>query len=161
MAGPPTIFYKRATFVTHLPVAHLYSPSHAWLARSDDGHWRVGYTKFALRMLGELVDLQFDRPSGAPILPGEILGSIEGFKAVSDVYSVGDGTFLGGNPALKDDIEGLARDPYVGGWLYAFEGRPDSRCLDVEAYQNLLNATIDRILAQQKSEPESESEESA
>ncbi len=152
MAGAPTILYKRATFVTQLPVAHLYSPSHAWLARSDDGSWRVGYTKFALRMLGELVDIQFDRASGAAILPGEILGSIEGFKAVSDVYSVGEGVFLGANPSLKDNLEGLARDPYAGGWLYAFEGQPDSRGLDVAAYQNLLDATIDRILAQQKPE---------
>ncbi|MBZ4217888.1 glycine cleavage system protein H, partial [Klebsiella aerogenes] len=76
------------------------------------GRWRVGFTKFALRMLGELVDVQFEKPPGAPVQTGEILGSIEGFKALSDLYCVGKGTFVGGNPALRDDLECLARRPY-------------------------------------------------
>ena len=152
MAVPTTILYKRATFVTQLPVTHLYAPSHCWLARTDDGRWRVGFTKFALRMLGELVDVQFDRPAGATVQPGDILGSIEGFKAVSDLFCVGKGSFVGGNPALRSDLEALARDPYAAGWLYEFTGEPDPRCLDVNAYQDLLNATIDRILAKQKAD---------
>ncbi len=152
MAVPPTILYKRATFVTQLPVTHLYAPSHCWLARTDDGRWRVGFTKFALRMLGELVDVQFDRAAGAAVQPGDILGSIEGFKAVSDLFCVGKGSFVGGNPALRSDLEALARDPYAAGWLYEFTGEPDPRCLDVNAYQDLLNATIDRILAKQKAD---------
>jgi len=152
MAVPATILYKRATFVTQLPVTHLYAPSHCWLARTESGTWRVGFTKFALRMLGELVDVQFDRTAGAAVQPGDILGSIEGFKAVSDLFCVGRGTFVGGNPALRTDLEALARDPYAAGWLYEFTGEPDPRCLDVNAYQGLLNATIDRILAKQKAE---------
>lgn len=152
MAVPPTVLYKRATFVTQLPVTHLYAPSHCWLARTEASTWRVGFTKFALRMLGELVDVQFDRAAGAAVQPGDILGSIEGFKAVSDLFCVGRGTFVGGNPALKDGLESLTRDPYAAGWLYEFTGEPDPRCLDVNAYQDLLNATIDRILAKQKAE---------
>lgn len=152
MAVPTTILYKRATFVTQLPVTHLYAPSHCWLAHTDDGRWRVGFTKFALRMLGELVDVQFDRPAGATVQPGDILGSIEGFKAVSDLFCVGRGTFVGGNPALREGLESLTRDPYAAGWLYEFDGEPDPRCLDVNAYQDLLNATIDRILAKQKAD---------
>ncbi|MBL9126623.1 MAG: hypothetical protein JNL97_03195, partial [Verrucomicrobiales bacterium] len=58
--------------------------------------------------------------------------------------------FLGGNPALKDDLDAVAREPYGAGWTYAFEGTPDDRTLDVDGYQNLLNATIDRILSRQK-----------
>lgn len=150
MAAPPSILYKRATFVTQLPVHHLYAPSHCWLSPVEPDRWRVGYTKFALRMLGELVDVQFDHPTGSPIRSGDILGSIEGFKAVSDLYAVGHGTFVGANPALKDDLDSVAREPYSAGWLYEFQGTPDERTLDLGAYQNLLDATIDRILAQQK-----------
>ena len=51
-----TLHYKRSHFATQLPMAYLYSPSHAWLARMEDGRWRVGLTKFATRMLGEMVD---------------------------------------------------------------------------------------------------------
>lgn len=51
----PTLFYKRATFVAHLPVGHRYTASHAWLCPSPElpETWQVGLTKFALRMLGE------------------------------------------------------------------------------------------------------------
>ncbi len=97
-------------------------------------------------MLGELVDVQFACQPGAAIRTGDIVGTIEGFKAISDIYCVGRGTFVAGNPALRDSLERLAHDPYAG-WLYEFEGEPDARCLDVNAYQVLLSATIDRIMA--------------
>jgi glycine cleavage system H protein len=147
-----SILYKRATFVTHLPVTHLYSPSHCWLSQESNGRWRVGFTKFALRMLGELVDVQFDTAVGGRVQPGMVLGAIEGFKALSDIYCVGEGTFEGGNPSLKDGLEGLARDPYVSGWLYEFSGTPDGRCLKLDGYRDLLDVTIDRILEKQKAE---------
>jgi glycine cleavage system H protein len=147
-----TIRYQRATFVTRLPAGYLYTPSHDWLARQESGRWRTGLTKFALRMLGEVVEVQFACAVGAALAPGDILGSIEGFKAVSDLRSVGSGTFAGGNPELDQDPEAISRDPHAAGWLYEFAGEPDSRCLDVVGYQRLLDTTIDRILAQQNQE---------
>lgn len=152
----PTVLYKRATFATRLPASHLYTPSHCWLARAGGGEataarWRVGYTKFALRMLGELVDVQFTCAPGTAVQAGDIIGTIEGFKAISDIYCAGRGRFVAGNPALRDSLDGLAHDPYAG-WLYEFEGEPDARCLDVNAYQDLLSATIDRIMARQNTD---------
>lgn len=152
----PTVLYKRATFATRLPASHLYTPAHGWLARADGGEatagrWRVGYTKFALRMLGELVDVQFACAPGTAVQTGDILGTIEGFKAISDIYCAGRGRFVGTNPALGGDLECLTRDPYTG-WLYEFEGEPDARCLDVNAYQDLLTATIDRTMARQNTD---------
>lgn len=152
MSESSTLLYKRATFVTQLPLKSLYSPSHCWLTQMDSGVWRVGFTKFALRMLGELVDVQFEKPVGAEIRPGDILGSIEGFKALSDIYCVGQGKFVGGNPALKQDLEPIVRSSYTEGWLYAFEGNPDTRCLTVQGYSSLLDVTIDRILEKQKAD---------
>lgn len=151
-----TVLYKRATFVTHLPVEHLYTPSHNWLMRvaeaQGEAEWRVGYTKFALRMLGELVDLKFDLESGAAVQVGDIVGSIEGFKAISDVYAVGKGRFITGNTALTSGLESVAEKPYDEGWLYQFAGEPDSRAMEVDGYRGLLDVTIDRILEKQKQE---------
>lgn len=152
MPAPTTSFYKRSNFVTHLPVDFLYSPSHFWLARLETGHWRVGFTKFATRMLGEIVDVQLDKAPGAPLASGEIIGSIEGFKAISDIYCVADGTFLAANAGLKEDIERVGRDPYGAGWLYEFDGQPDERCTDLASYRALLDATIDRMLAKQSTD---------
>ena len=144
-----TSFYKRSTFVTHLPKACLYSPSHYWLADIGDGRWRVGFTKFATRMLGEIVEVRFDKTVGAPVASGEILGSIEGFKAISDIYGCSIGVFAGSNPVLAAAVEKVSAQPYGDGWLYEVDGQPDARCMPLEAYTSLLDTTIDRILEKQ------------
>lgn len=145
-----TVFYKRATFVTHLPVDHLYTPSHNWLSQVAPQEWRVGYTKFALRMLGELVDVKFESEPCAKVELGDIIGSIEGFKAISDIYSVVQGRFISGNTKLMSSLHALAEKPYDEGWIYQVAGVPDSRAMEVEAYRALLDATIDRILEKQR-----------
>lgn len=154
MTPSKTEFYKRSSFVTHLPVECLYSPSHFWIAKVTEmpGRWRVGFTKFATRMLGEMVDQQWEKQVGEPIRSGEIIGSIEGFKAISDIYSVADGTFAGGNPALRDNIEAVSEDPYGKGWLYLVDGQPDAKCVDLASYRQLLDSTIDRILEKQQAD---------
>src|SRR5262249_54307045 len=50
-----TYYYKRARFLTHLPKDRLYTRSHAWLVEVRPGVWRIGLTKFASRMLGDIV----------------------------------------------------------------------------------------------------------
>jgi glycine cleavage system H protein len=147
-----TSFYKRSNFVTHLPVDCRYSPSHFWLAQVADGRWRVGFTKFATRMLGDIVDASFEKQAGEAVASGEIIGAIEGFKAISDIYCVADGRFLGANAALREDVALIGEQPYAEGWLYEIEGQPDAKCIDVAAYRALLDATIDRMLA--KTQPD-------
>jgi glycine cleavage system H protein len=147
---PETSFYKRSNFVTHLPTDYRYSPSHFWLAEIGEGRWRIGFTKFATRMLGEIVDVQFQKPVGDPLASGEIIGSIEGFKAISDVYCVADGRLAALNPAIREDASIIAGQPYTAGWLYEVEGRPDEKCGDLATYRALLDATIDRMLAKQQ-----------
>ena len=84
----------------------------------------------------------------APVSGG--IGWIEGFKAISDIYCIAEGKFAGGNPALTENIELLGKEPYGAGWLYAIEGKPDSRCMDVHGYVGLLDATIDKMLEKQE-----------
>jgi glycine cleavage system H protein len=156
MAEPQTLFYKRATFVTHLPLACRYSRSHYWLAAQADGTWRIGLTRFATRMLGEMVDHGFETPVNSAVTPGQIIGWVEGFKAISDVYCVATGTYLGTNPALKENIALIDREPYGAGWLYSMSGTPDEKCLDVHAYREHLDRTIDLILSKQKDAPPAE-----
>ena len=146
-----TSFYKRSNFVTHLPTDYRYSPSHFWLVAVGDNLWRIGFTKFATRMLGEIVDVQFQKGIGQALGSGEIIGSIEGFKAISDIYCVADGRLSAINPAITEDASLIADQPYAAGWLYEVEGKPDEKCSDVESYRALLDATIDRMLAKQHS----------
>lgn len=149
---PATLFYKRSHFVTHLPTDYLYSRSHFWLAQQASGEWRVGLTKFATRMLGDMVDHGFEMEADAPVAVGQIIGWVEGFKAISDVYCVATGTFLGGNAALREKIALIDKQPYGEGWLYAARGKPDEKCLDVHGYREHLDRAIDLILSKQKTE---------
>lgn len=151
-AKPKTLHYKRSHFVTQLPVDHLYSPSHFWLARQAGDLWRVGLTKFATRMLGDMVDFGIEPRPDATVASGQIIGWIEGFKAISDIFCVLEGTFSGANSGLKDNITVISKDPYVTGWLYEVRGQPDGKCVDVHAYKTMLDQTIDRILEKQKND---------
>jgi glycine cleavage system H protein len=144
--------YKRSRFATQLPVEYLYSPSHCWIAKRELDLWCVGFTKFAVRMLGDMVDHGFEIEPGSPVVPGQILGWVEGFKAISDLFCIAEGNFSGANPLLKEQITLINRAPYGAGWLYRIQGRPDARCVDVHGYRVLLDKTIDKILEKQKAE---------
>lgn len=138
--------YKRNHFSTRLPVRFLYSPSHFWLLETDPGSWRVGMTAFATRMLGEIVEFDFEKEPGRRVKSGEVIGWIEGFKAVSDIFCVADGEFDGSNPEVVEDAEEICRDPYRSGWLYSIRGTPDPRATGVDGYVEHLDRTIDRML---------------
>lgn len=145
-AGPKPIRYRRARFSTRLYDDCLYTPAHAWLRREDGETWRIGYTQFAMRMLGEPVELEFEAQPGDAIARGQGIGWLEGFKAVSDIYAPMDGVFRGVNPALLDRIDLLGRDPHQAGWLYRVEGAPGPDCLDRAAYMAVLDTAIDTMM---------------
>ena len=153
-----TLNYKRSHFATQLPLDYLYTPSHAWIAAQGGGTWRIGLTKFATRMLGEIVDFGFETEPGAQVQPGKIVGWVEGFKAISDLFCIASGQFCGANPELRGNVKAIGKDPYGAGWLYLVEGTPDPNCVNVETYKGILDKTIDRLLEKQKAENEDEDE---
>ena len=142
------VYYKRSRFTTWLPREHLYTRSHYWLSQIEPGVWRVGFTRFATRMLGDLVEHGFNLQVGQQIKVGETIGWVEGFKALSDIYSVADGEFLGGNPGLAEDISKIDSDAYASGWLYAVRGTPEPNSLTLDGYIQVLDATIDKLRGQ-------------
>lgn len=139
------ILYKRSRFQSRLPKNRLYAASHFWLAEQEKGLWRIGFTRFATRMLGEIVEHGFEVKPDAAVRVGQTIGWVEGFKALTDLYSVADGTFAGGNPALEQEPTLIDEDPYGAGWLYLVRGTPDPNSMPVEGYIQLLDATIDNM----------------
>lgn len=145
-ATPPNIRYSRSKYSTRLPTDRLYTAAHSWLKKEDGEVWRIGFTNFALRMLGEAVEMDFEVAPKDPIEKGSVIGWIEGFKAVTDIYAPMTGCFQGTNAALLEDLELLRRDPYGQGWMYSMEGEPDSSCVDAQGYAAVLDATIDKMM---------------
>ncbi|HEX4000439.1 MAG TPA: glycine cleavage system protein H [Pirellulales bacterium] len=141
-----TLYYKRARFSSRLPKSYLYTPAHFWLAEIEPKLWRIGFTRFALRMLGDLVEHAWSVAVGDEVSPGQIIGSVEGFKALSDVYCVASGQFVCGNVELERDSSLLDNDPYDRGWLYCVSGTPEPAAVDVVGYTGFLDATIDKML---------------
>ena len=64
------------------------------------------------------------------------------------------GTFAGSNPAIAAGVEAVGKDPYNAGWLYEADGEPDEKCVPLDQYRALLDATIDKILEKQKADTE-------
>ncbi len=139
--------FKHARFSARFPENFRYSRSHYWIAavEGEPNLWRVGFTKFATRMLGELVEAQWQLAAGEGIEPGQQIGWVEGFKAASDVFSVVSGEFVGGNPILEVDACIVRSSPYKEGWLYEVKGEPEDGSLDIDGYIALLQATISKM----------------
>src|SRR5262249_12547901 len=108
---------------------------------------RIGFTKFATRMLGDIVEYEFEVAPGSYVKLGQKIGWIEGFKATSDLYSVADGDFAGDNAQIRRDVTLREIDPYERGWLYEVSGRPDPQSVHATGYATILDATIDKMLA--------------
>lgn len=164
-----TVRFRHAHFSARFPVDCLYTPSHYWMrpadALSESGEavaadvviprlWHVGFTKFATRMLGELVEMVLEVQPGQTVAGGDRLGTVEGFKAVSDLFCVIDGTLSAANPAITAEACLTHSDPYGAGWLYAVQGTPSEGHLDVHSYIALLTETIDRLQASRYSDGE-------
>ena len=142
-----SLAYKRARFSTELPTDRHYTEGHFWMARdADDAACvRVGMTKFATRMLGEVVEFDFETEVDSTVETGQVVGWLEGFKAVTDLYCPLAGRFRGPNADLEKKIDDIHRRPYGAGWLFRVEGPIPDEALDAEGYAGFLDGTIDRM----------------
>lgn len=138
--------YRRSRFSTRLPREYRYTPAHFWLAEQPDGIWRIGLTKFATRMLGDLVETGMEIEPGDPVSVGQVIGWVECLKAASDLYCVASGHYHRANQDLDQNPEALHKDPYGKGWLYEIKGEPEPNAIDAEGYAALLDDIIDKMV---------------
>ena len=154
------VYYRRSRFTTHLPLDRRYSPAHYWLLEESPGVWRVGFTKFATRMLGDIVEFEFGVDAGSDVEVGDEIGSIEGLKAVTSVFAAGAGAFLGEGHAAAGRMSPSSNPiPTARAGCIDFRvNRPLTR-VDVEGYVAILDATIDRMLASRHAGRRTDSDE--
>lgn len=96
-----------------------YTESHEWV-HIDGLKCTVGITDHAQEQLGDIVFVDLPQ-EGADISQGEVLGSIESVKSVSDVYSPVSGKVIQVNEKLLDNPELLNQDPLGEGWIAILE----------------------------------------
>ena len=92
-----------------------YTKEHEWVdLKGDTG--AVGITFFAQKELGDVVFVELPE-IGRELKQGEILGTVESVKAVSEIYSPVSGVVTEVNNALRDHPEQVNADPYGNGWI--------------------------------------------
>ena len=92
-----------------------YSSDHEWV-RVEGSEAYVGITDFAQDELGEIVYVDVTT-EGETLDVGEVFGSIEAVKTVSDLMMPITGEVLELNSKLDDTPEVVNKDPYGEGWI--------------------------------------------
>lgn len=92
-----------------------YSSDHEWV-RVEGSEAYIGISDFAQSELGEIVYVDVTS-EGETIAKGDIFGSIEAVKTVSDLMMPLGGEVLEVNPQLEDAPELVNKDPYGEGWI--------------------------------------------
>ncbi len=92
-----------------------YSSDHEWV-RVEGNEAYVGITDFAQDELGEIVYVDVTT-AGDILEQGEVFGSIEAVKTVSDLMMPVGGKVLEINSKLDDEPELVNKDPFGEGWI--------------------------------------------
>ena len=117
------------------PTDVKYTKDHEWI-RLGGGSAKVGITDYAQKQLGDIVYLELPQV-GRALKKGEVFGTIESVKAVSELYSPVDGEVTEVNAALVQNPEAVNKDPH-GSWMIAVKVTGgDGDLLDAAAYTDL------------------------
>ncbi|CEA15961.1 MAG TPA: glycine cleavage system protein GcvH [Fermentimonas caenicola] len=92
-----------------------YSSDHEWV-RVEGNEAFIGITDFAQEELGDIVFIDVST-EGETLEQGEVFGSVEAVKTVSDLLMPVSGEVLEINPELDDAPEMVNQDPYEKGWI--------------------------------------------
>ena len=123
----------------NFPADIRYTSEHEWIRVEGDEAY-VGITDYAQSELGEIVFV--DVPTlGDTVGQGEVFGSIEAVKTVSDLNMPVTGEVLEINGALDAQPELVNNDPYGEGWIIRIsvnDAAELDKLMDAAAYQAIL-----------------------
>ena len=111
----------------NVPANLKYTKEHEWI-RLEGEFAYVGITDYAQSELGEIVFVEVETV-GETLNEGEVFGTVEAVKTVSDLYLPVDGEILEFNDELESNPELVNDDPYGKGWMVKV-GLSDIKQLD-------------------------------
>jgi glycine cleavage system H protein len=115
-----------------------YTKDHEWL-RLDGGDATVGITDFAQQQLGDIVYVELPEV-GRTVKVGDVFGTIESVKAVSELFAPISGEVLAVNDDLGTHPEAVNQTPHEAWMVRVRPSAPDEmeQLLNANAYQDLL-----------------------
>lgn len=125
----------------NIPAELKYTADHEWI-RIEGNTATIGITDFAQSELGDIVFVDINT-KGKTLKSGEIFGTVEAVKTVSDLFLPVDGTIDEVNPNLESSPESVNKDPYGDGWMVriTLSGESDSaELMGADKYKALIGA---------------------
>lgn len=124
----------------NLPEELKYTKDHEWV-RMEDGIATIGITEFAQRELGDIVYVEVETV-GETVAAGEVFGTVEAVKTVSDLFMPIEGEIIEFNEELESSPELVNESPYEKGWMIKVKVSGDlpSDLLTASEYAELIGA---------------------
>lgn len=123
----------------NVPANLKYSSDHEW-CRVEGDQAVIGITDFAQSQLGDIVFV--DVPTvGETLAAGDVFGSIEAVKTVSDAFLPVSGEIVAFNDAVDADPSVVNKDPYGEGWIVKVKMSAPGECdalLSADDYEKLI-----------------------
>jgi glycine cleavage system H protein len=122
----------------NFPQELKYTKDHEWV-RNDGDIATVGITDFAQKELGDIVYVEVET-LGETVEAGEVFGTVEAVKTVSDLFMPLTGEILEFNSELESSPEMVNESPYENGWMIKvrISGELPSDLMDVDTYKQLI-----------------------
>jgi glycine cleavage system H protein len=117
------------------PAEFRYTKEHEWIQVSGAAG-TVGITDYAQHALGDVVFVELPKP-GTKVKAGDVLGTVESVKAVSEVFSPAAGEVTEVNSALATAPEKINQDPHGAAWLVKLKldnPKDAASLMDAKAY---------------------------
>jgi glycine cleavage system H protein len=122
----------------NFPQELKYTKDHEWV-KIDGDVATIGITEFAAGELGDIVYVEVET-IGESIETGEVFGTVEAVKTVSDLFMPLTGEILELNSELEANPELVNESPYGEGWMIKIRisGDLPSDLLTAEEYAELV-----------------------
>lgn len=124
----------------NFPQELKYTKDHEWVKIEGDIA-TIGITEFAQKELGDIVYVEVET-IGETIEAGEVFGTVEAVKTVSDLFMPITGEILEFNDELEAAPELVNESPYESGWMVKVKisGDLPSDLLSASEYAELVGA---------------------
>ena len=123
------------------PANLKYTKDHEWV-RVEGDHGIVGITDYAQKQLGDVVYLELPEV-GRTFKKGDVFGTIESVKAVSELYCPVGGEVTEVNGALAQHPDVINADPYGKAWMIKVrlaDPKAVAALMDAGAYQKYVES---------------------
>jgi len=114
----------------------LYTSDHEWVKDLGDGLFYIGITDYAQEKIGDISFIELPEVDTDFSLQ-DVFGTIESFKAASDVYAPFKFTVVDANTDLEDEPEKINENPFDS-WLVKVSADSVSGLMNTGEYEKMI-----------------------